>query len=187
MLAADVAGRGKREEVTHAQLGADRIDQRGELAAHDDRVHPCVVDDEGELRPGQAEVQRDKNRAQLAAGEEHLEELGHIDRENCHPVAVTDTEVGKRRRTAVHLLVQLAIRPRSTLEHKRGARRRELCPPRQPEADPVVSCHAFILAKAASYPHVEAESVVEQREVLDSCAAFLSDNARTSRHARRCW
>jgi hypothetical protein len=97
--------------MAHAKLRADGIDELDELGAHHHRVHPGVVDDEGEFRARQAEVQRNEDRAQLPAGEEHLEELRHVERERRHPISVADTEVRERGRTAVDLLVELAICP----------------------------------------------------------------------------
>ena len=54
--------------------------------------------------PARRKFNGTKTRAQLAAGEEHFEELRNVDREHRDPIAVADAEVGKARRTPVDLL-----------------------------------------------------------------------------------
>ena len=119
----------RRDDSTH-QRGFDalrrlvrEVDER--LVAHQ-RASSGVLEDVAHLRCGQPPVDRHRDRAEVVGGEDRLQELGAVVREESHDVAATDATfgqaAGQRGRALRHLRVgrRLAFEDRDRLVGRAG-------------------------------------------------------------------
>ncbi len=70
----------------------------------------AVAGDELQLGGGQPPVERDQDRPQAGAGEEGLEDVCCVLREECHPFSGSDAAAGQPCRQPPYSLVQVAVR-----------------------------------------------------------------------------
>jgi len=70
------------------QIVSDRLDHLSVLRVGDEGVDACVADDEDQLRPGQAEVERHEDGAEARRCEHRLEERRLVQADEADPVAV---------------------------------------------------------------------------------------------------
>lgn len=83
---------------------------RGEIVAGVERLHPAVIDDVGELVGGGSRREGDDDRADLAGGEEEVEDLDAVEGEETEAVAWLDA-VGKQcGRGALGARVEIGVR-----------------------------------------------------------------------------
>ena len=91
------------------------------LIVVDQEARAAVGEDGGNLVRGEPRAQWHQDAGSLAGGEEEVEELHPVVREECHPVAGNDTQPPQGERGARRALVELAIRQaQSRLDDDQG-------------------------------------------------------------------
>ena len=96
--------------VRHAGQPRHLARRVGELLAMDQHHRARILGDELELGHREPPVQRQEDRAQPAAGELQLEDVGVVHAEHRHPVALADAEgVAEPQRRARNAIVELGV------------------------------------------------------------------------------
>ena len=108
----------------------------------DQGVDPGIVDDEGQLRTGQPEVEGHEDGAEPGGGEHRLEECRLVEPEEGDPVAVTNPAVLQVGGHSVDALQHLAVGPRRALEGQSPSVGCAGCPGCEPVAEAEVWVHA---------------------------------------------
>ena len=78
------------------ELRAIRVDHRPVRVVGDERVDAGVTDDEGELGPGEPEVERHEDRADPRCGEHRFEKARLVEPEEGDPVALREPKPESR-------------------------------------------------------------------------------------------
>jgi hypothetical protein len=94
------------------------------MRVDDQRSHGAVLDHEGKLRPGEAEIERYEDRTDPRAAEHHKEEHRLVDSKKCDPVAFLDAERSKPFGAVFDLELHVGVGPVASFEVQRSAFRR---------------------------------------------------------------
>jgi len=123
------------------QIVSDRLDHLSVLRVGDEGVDACVADDEDQLRPGQAEVERHEDGAEARRCEHRLEERRLVQADEADPVAVAHATEAEMVCQTVDPVLHLAIRPGRTLKRQCSSIRRGGGPCSEPMAEADVGLH----------------------------------------------
>ena len=131
------ASRLRGQVVTATECAADRIDHRLVRVIDQQRVHPGVVDDELQLRAGEAEIQRHEDRADRRCREQRLEEYRVVVAEERNTVTTVDARLAQRASQAADTLPEGRVTQRLAFETDRRQLRHQRRPAQdhRPEAD----------------------------------------------------
>ena len=162
---------GGEESLERLEPIALRLDDRAELRVDDERARRAILDHEGELRPGQAEIERHEDRAEPRRGKHDEEEHRLVEAEESDALALADAERRQPRRAVLDRLLHVGVSP------GRAPRNAGPCAPacagRAGGTSWPVQCPGSCVSSLAVAPS----------SALDSAYAFAGDGRRRRRDA----
>jgi hypothetical protein len=138
IILADTDGFGRRRErlrPMHLVLGGEegldrfeplplRLNDRADLRVDDQGACRAILDHEGKLRAGQAEIERHENRAEPSCGKHHEKEHRLVEAKESDALALADAERREPRRASLDRRLHVGVSPRAPFEMQGLALRR---------------------------------------------------------------
>ena len=141
---------GGEESLERLEPIALRLDDRAELHVDDEGARRAILDHEGELRPGQAEIERHEDRPEPRRGKHDEDKHRLVEAEESDALALADAERRQPRRTVLDRRLHVGVSPGAPLEMQGLALRRAQGALAEPVGQSNVRGHAFLAWGAPS-------------------------------------